>query len=320
MASTQKDNFRKEDTSGNDGFFSYFKRDKRQRIDSGEERGRNNVIHQKLNKKGSDLSELKGMKSDMEEILTALDTPLEVNGIRTDLQKMFEFVEGVRSSLINMEERLLQQEKKIEGMNTKIEAQSNLIDNLRGDLHKTQATVVDAESHVQWSKAEIVKAHKKIQKLDDKTIDLCARGRRSNLIFHGISEEGDQENCMAKVKDFIKVKCKVQDDVVIEVAHRLGAKKATNIGTRGNKPRPMLARFLNKGDRNMIKKTKRDLPKDAGIGITEDFPYEIRMGRNELIPLMIQAKMDGKEAWIAYPCRLFIDRKLFKELDPKDFA
>ena len=140
------------------------------------------------------------------------------------------------------------------------------------------------------------------------------------MIFHGISEEGDHENCLANVKDFIKVKCKVQDDVVIEVAHRLGALKATNIGTRGNKPRSMLARFLNKGDRNMIKKTKRNLPKDAGIGITEDFPYEIRMGRNELIPLLIQAKMDDKKAWLAYPCRLFIDRKLFKELDPKVFV
>ena len=113
MASTQKVYFREEETSGNgndkDGFFSYFKKDKRQRFGSEEEMDRNSVI-QKLNKIESHLSELKGLKRDMEEEKIT-DTPLEVSGIRTDFQKMFEFMEGVRSSLIEMVERLLQQEK-----------------------------------------------------------------------------------------------------------------------------------------------------------------------------------------------------------------
>ena len=52
---------------------AFFKRDKRQRVGSGEERGWTNII-QKLNKIESDLSEVKGLTSDIEEIIT--DTPL----------------------------------------------------------------------------------------------------------------------------------------------------------------------------------------------------------------------------------------------------
>ena len=313
MASPQKDDFREEDSSANDndkdGFFSYFKRDKRQRIGSEEEKGRNAVM-QKLGKLESDMDELKALKGVFGEI----------KELRAEMQDMFSFIKGVQSTLQDIEGRLLQHDAKFEAMNKKFDTQSEMIDNLRGKLQKTQDRVVDAESHVKGSKAEIVKANNKIQKLDDKTIDLGARGRRSNLIFHGINEGGDQENCLAKVKEFIKVKCKVQDDVVIEVAHRLGAKKPVNIGSRGNKPRPMIARFLNRGDRDLIKKTRRNLSKEDGFGISEDFPYEIRMGRKELIPQLIEAKENGKEAWITYPCKLFIDRKLFKEIDPKDFA
>lgn len=40
-------------------------------------------------------------------------------------------------------------------------------------------------------------------------------------IFHGV-EETDREDCMVVGREFIRQKCKVTADVVIERAHRLG--------------------------------------------------------------------------------------------------
>ena len=96
--------------------------------------------------------------------------------------------------------------------------------------------------------------------------------------------------------------------------HRLGFPKKDTGSLTVSKPRPMIAKFLNRGVRDTAKKTKYSLPKE--FGITEDFPREIRIGRSKLIPRMIQAKKDGHAAWIAYPCRLFIDHREVDRIDP----
>ena len=140
MVSPRKDDFREEDSSGNDkdkdGFFSYFKRNKRQIIGSEEEKGRNAVV-QKLGKLESDMGELKALKGVFEEI----------KEFRTEMKEMFYFIKGVQSSLKYIEGRLLQHDAKFEAMNKNIDTQSEMIDNLRGKLQTTQARVVDAESH-----------------------------------------------------------------------------------------------------------------------------------------------------------------------------
>lgn len=58
-----------------------------------------------------------------------------------------------------------------------------------------------------------------------------------------------------KVKELISNKLQLQSqDIVIERAHRVGRKKSS-----GDKPRPIIAKFLNYKDRKLVLKAKRRL-------------------------------------------------------------
>ena len=215
-----------------------------------------------------------------------------------------------------IEAKVEKQDKRIDNAYKRLEAQGKEIFSLREELQKTKDRVVDTESVVEKSTDAFKKTQSQLKEVKESTIDLGARTRRSNLIFHGIRETPDETNdiCKKKVKDFIKEKCKLSGNFEIEVAHRLGRSRQNNDGSEPEKPRPMIAKFLNRGDRDDVKRTKIDLPKEYGI--TDDFPREIRWGRSKLIPKMLQAKEDGHKSWIAYPCRLFIDNVEVERIDP----
>ena len=80
----------------------------------------------------------------------------------------------------------------------------------------------------------------------------------------------------------------------------------------------MAAKFADRGVRDTVMRTKKDLPE--GFGMTNDFPPEIRAGRSVLIPKMIKAKQEKKEAYIVYPCRLFIDGREVERIDPASYS
>ena len=149
-----------------------------------------------------------------------------------------------------------------------------------------------------------------MKQIDGRVIDQGARGRRNNVLFHGITET-DGENCEQKVKDFIKKYCKLSNTFVFEACHRLGRNKTGNIGTA---TRPVIAKFLNRADKELVMRTKKDLPDE--VGMTQDFPLEIRLARKQLIPRMLQEKEAGKKAVIVYPCRLIVDGKEVMNIDP----
>ena len=88
----------------------------------------------------------------------------------------------------------------------------------------------------------------------------------------------------------------------IERAHRLGAKRHD-----AEKPRPLIARFLDFKDKMAVKEGRVNLSRD--LGISEDLPFAIRQARRRLHDDLEKAKSEGKVAWISYPARLFVDYK-----------
>ena len=101
---------------------------------------------------------------------------------------------------------------------------------------------------------------------------------------------------------------------MFEAAHPLGRSKSGNIGSATNKPRPVIAKFLNRADKDAVMRLKRELPEE--VGMTHDFPLEIRLARKQLIPRMIKERDAGKKAVIVYPCRLIVDGKEVMTIDP----
>ena len=303
--SKEKDNVFRERT---DSFSS-----KRKKIDSsGDSEDTNSVLEElKLIRKDLDL-----LKKKNEEKSNSDAT--DICGIRAEIKNVLSLITDVKDCLKSVDYKIDKQEKRMDHLEKRLDAQNKEIHSLREKLQKTEDRVVDTEHVVEKSSTKIKDTQDRIKKVDEKAIDLGARSRRNNLIFHGIAESPneDSETCKKKVYIFNKEKCELPDDIIIEVAHRLGAIRRSEVGSEAGKPRPMIAKFLNRGDRDTVKRTKKDLPKDSGFGITEDFPKEIRLGRSKLIPKMIKAKNEGHQSYISYPCRLIIDGKEVERIDP----
>ena len=159
---------------------------------------------------------------------------------------------------------------------------------------------------VRTLKSEKEVAEARVEALEFRIIDQEARGRRNNLIFHGL-EESREENCVEVVKKFIRDKSRVPDSLIIERAHRLGPVKS-------DRTRPMIVRFLDFNDKNRVKQAKRDLY--GRVYVTDDLPTEIREARALLVPKMKAARLDGNEAWITYPARLIVNGHQVESIRP----
>ena len=102
------------------------------------------------------------------------------------------------------------------------------------------------------------------------------RSMKQNLIINGIVEE-ENESCSEKVRTFLKDEIKVEGDILIKVAHRLG---------EGNGNRPMVVRFKNQNDKSKIYSNVSNLSKKVN---THEEPFYI----NDQLP----ARMNEKRIW-----------------------
>ena len=150
---------------------------------------------------------------------------------------------------------------------------------------------------------------------EEKGVDLEARSRRKNLLFHGLKEEEGEDKDWDKSKqialDFIKNTCKIQSTVVIERAHRIG--RPRDQGARSARPRPLIVAFHDYNDRMTVKKAKAQLPFGGEVGISEDLPRAVREARRRLHPELERRKAGGDEVWIQFPARLYVNGVMTRE-------
>lgn len=132
-----------------------------------------------------------------------------------------------------------------------------------------------------------------IKEIKHKLNDLENRSRRSNLRFDGIKEEVGEEwsDCEKKLKKIIRENLQLNENIIIERAHRVGKRK------EDGKCRSIVAKFLNYKDKEEIMKNGKKL-KNTGIYINEDFSDETMKKRAELLPLLKQYRKEGKYAFI----------------------
>ncbi|XP_078702242.1 uncharacterized protein LOC144928091 [Branchiostoma floridae x Branchiostoma belcheri] len=127
---------------------------------------------------------------------------------------------------------------------------------------------------------------------------------RWNLIFHGI-QETERENCTRKVMDFVSEEMNINtQEVKMCAVHGLGE-------PRNGKPRPVIARFTCRADRDRVWKNKTQI-KDKRIFITDDVPDKVReLRRNILVPALKRVKEGGKRGMIVGN-ELVIESKQYK--------
>ena len=185
-----------------------------------------------------------------------------------------------------------------------------------GEIEKSREFDSNMLDKVNKKQSEMEKIIKKMERNEEKhreeervmkveITDLKCRSMRENLMFYNLTEERD-EDCKQKLISFIEREVKIEDAqaIVLQRAHRVGPH-------RHGKTRPIVAKFAYDVDKERVRRAARNL-KGTPYGISEQFPREVNEKRKRLIPIMKQAKHDGKEAVLRVD-KLFINNVLYKE-------
>ena len=132
----------------------------------------------------------------------------------------------------------------------------------------------------------------KNQKLESKLTDLESRSMRENLLFYGLPEGGEHENCEQLVRQLCVEKLEIQEarNMVLDRVHGVGV-------ASHNKIRPIVAKFHYFRDRETVRQKSYDYAqvlKGANIGIGMQWPQQVRETRKALYPIMQREKSNGK--------------------------
>ena len=224
-----------------------------------------------------------------------------------DVEEVKESIRKVENKQTEFENRQTELEKKVDRLYQRIEGQGKELHSVQENIVKTKDRVVDTEEWVRKLDKKDEGRDKRMFEVEGRTIDQEARGRRTNLIFHGIPDTEGKDEGKKVAYEFIKKECKIDHPIGIDKAHRIGPK------TDG-KTRPLIVKFFEY--EQLLEVSKARVKVTKGMGISQDFPYEVRAGRRVLIPKMIEARNAGRSAHILYPCRLFIDNKEVEVINP----
>ena len=115
---------------------------------------------------------------------------------------------------------------------------------------------------------------------------------RDNLMFYGIPEGGEHEDCEMLVKELCETTLKMTQayNLKFDRIHRVGSKSAAKI-------RPIVGKFHYYAQREEVRKLSFDYSealKTAKRGIGAQLPKEVRDARKPLYPKMKEAKDEGK--------------------------
>ncbi len=106
--------------------------------------------------------------------------------------------------------------------------------------------------------------------------------------------------------DVIETKMKIEgakQNIKLHRAHRIGRYNP-------QKTRPIVAKFAYYPDRESVRTNANTLVRP--FGVSQQFPPEVMYTRKRLIPIMLEARGQGKEAYISGD-KLFINGNLYRE-------
>ena len=179
--------------------------------------------------------------------------------------------------------------------------QSNENEANKKDLKTVKEDIKDLKKNCDSMNKNSASLNNEASAMEQRLTDLEARSMRDNLMFYGIKEGGETENCSELVKDICLNVLHVDNanDMLFDRAHRVGQKSAT--------ARPIVVKFHYYTDREKVRQasfTYSDDLKTAQFGVGAQLPKGIRDARKPLYPVMKKAKDEGKNV-------KFVGKKLF---------
>ena len=175
-------------------------------------------------------------------------------------------------------------------------------------LERKLDSVITLRTGVDNMSTVIRSQENRLKLLEYKSIDLEARGRRCNLIFHGLMETR-RENCSALLIQFFEDQLNFDELPFIERAHRLGRFQPH----KG--PRPIIAAFGSYSETERIMSSAHLL---AGkrFSISRDFPKEIMYARKILWSKLKDERLNHPNAKVSiqYPAKLVVNGRITCDL------
>ena len=152
--------------------------------------------------------------------------------------------------------------------------------------------------------------HDRLKLLEYRSLDIEARSRRRNLLIKGIPEDR-RENCFDLARHFISDELKIDRDMYLERAHRLGR---FNL----NKTRPIIVAFRDFCDVEEIVSASAQL-RGKPYGVSRDYPNEIVKARQSLWSRFksIRDNNPNKRVSFGYPAKISIDGSCVVDLFPE---
>ena len=186
------------------------------------------------------------------------------------LGKLQTSVKAIGNRVTKIEETVMEQGDKIKDIEKSLEFSQELVDKKIADLDKHWESKILQQAATAKEKSRFLK--NKLRSLED-------RNKRNILRVEGVTENDNEtwEESESKVKDLIKERMGIDEELKIERAHRIGKKE-------NRKKRAIIFKLESWKQKEIILKKTNKL-KNTGLYINEDFSDETMLIRKELFPL-----------------------------------
>ena len=252
------------------------------------------------------LDKLRAIESRMEDNFSNLHTQIselscefkhEINVVKSTLNELEKSVNLAWASIEDLQQESKALKDSKSSHQKMMDEQTAEIQSLKVDLKKLQA--------------ENEKLKPALKEAQENLVALGNYTRRENLRFMNIPESRG-ENCQDIIYDVLENDLKMNiQDIRFHAVHRVG--KPQSNGATPARPRPIIARFAVREDRDAVFNVKNRLKSSARHSeayITQDFAREIQKERKTLIQSMFAAKQAGRVAKVVNRS-LFIDNNVF---------
>ena len=235
------------------------------------------------------------------EKLSYLDNRKEAHfrGLKSDISilrhKLKEEIEGVKSTLTRVEKSLESAWKVITDLQAESKSHVDFRKTYRSSLDNVKSELAMASSKNAKLETEIGALKLRFLEEQEKVIALENYSRRENLRFMNVPEQ-EGENCANIIYDIIENKLNTDvENLQFHAIHRVGKQRSSD-GTSKAYPRPIIARFLRREDRDMVLKVNgrlRNSSRYENVYITQENAKAIQMERKVLINAMFLARKKG---------------------------
>jgi hypothetical protein len=254
------------------------------------------------------MSKLTSIETHQKSIETKLS---KLDKLESEMCKISQKISSVETRVLSLETKVTDTNSRLTEMEVSRNFDTQVCDEL-SNKHKQLEKLLKAEKDENAALAKTVEKLKLENKsMSDDIVDVTSRLMRDNLLFFNFDEEKSRddrrtEDCKIKIINFCTSKLGINDAETrfkIDRAHRIGKFDP-------KKSRPIVVKFNYYGDKMEVKQKARDNLDGKQYRISDQFPKAIQERRKILIPYLIQARQNNKEAVLSYDT-LYIENRAY---------